>query len=565
MKKIFSILATAVLAFGFTACEDVPAPYGINADGSGSTPATPTPDGTIINESFASSMGKFTTATPTGNYPWAISYGSAQITSYVDADGDGEKENNPAESWLISPKMDLTNVEAAYVSFDYILRYATASQVKTHYQLLVSKNYAGNVTEANWTALDINLEQSSDWDTWKNVGKVSIPEEFCKNPDVTVALCYKATTKAATWEVKNFKVQEGAGDDNTGGETPDYDAEKSLPYSEAFSTTFGAFKNYTTSGSGEWIIDFSTAKATGYDGTTKITTAGTYYLVSPKISLAGQTEAHISYEYILRYLAGQENQQILICENFDEANPTAGWTLLNGTHTEGTDWNTFAKADVQIPAEFMGKTVRVAFRYNTNAVSGSTWEVRNFTVQSGTAGDDDSGNSGGDIVGETGTNGGFEEWANDAQPVNWKSASSASSATLAKSNDAHSGSYSVCVKNGTTQNKRISYREIPVAAGTYTITFYAKAATAEGGSLAAGFVPVTDGKVGTYVYAQNAEGKTDYLNDLPNTEWVKVTRTVEIPNSGEVCFIIMNSKSPGKDILIDDFSVTNAAGEYIIK
>lgn len=566
MKKIYSFIATAALALAFTACEDVPAPYGINAGGNGGGTVDPKPDGVIIDESFSSSLGKFTTATPVGNYPWAISYGSAQVTSFVDTDGDGQKENVPAESWLISPKMNLSATEAANVSFDYILRYGNSNQLKSHYQLLVSADYDNDVATATWTPLEYNQVQGTDWDTWYTSGKVNIPAEFCGKENVTVALCYKATNKSATWEVKNFKVMSGAGEENPGGNPGgDDDTEKTLPYSEAFGTTLGAFKNYTTSGAGEWTIDFSTAKATGYDNASQTTTAGTYYLVSPKISLAGQTDAHVSYEYILRYDRGQENQQVYISDSFDPANPAAGWTLLNGAHTEGTDWATFSKADIQIPAEYMGKTVRLAFRYNTNAESGSTWEVKNFAIASGKVGES-GGETGGDEMGEPGTNGGFEEWASDTQPVNWKSASTAGNAKLSKSTDAHSGSFSVCVENGTTQNKRIAYREMEVKAGTYTISFYAKAATAEGGSLAAGYVPVDEsGKVGSYLYDPAGSTKPEYVNDLSNTEWVLVERTYTIAQDSKVCFVIMNAKNPGKSILIDDFTVKNAAGEYIIR
>ena len=46
---------------------------------------------------------------------------------------------------------------------------------------------------------------------------LSIPAEMMKQPGVTVALRYKTTKKAATWEVKNFKVMKGNGEENPGG------------------------------------------------------------------------------------------------------------------------------------------------------------------------------------------------------------------------------------------------------------------------------------------------------------------------------------------------------------
>lgn len=173
--------------------------------------------------------------------------------------------------------------------------------------------------------------------------------------------------------------------DVPGDSTTVEDGKVSLPYEESFAKSLGQFKNYTTDGQGAWVIDYSTAKATGYDNATTVTTAGTYYLVSPEIDLTGVAEAHVAYEYILRYDKGQENQQVLITTAFDEANPAAGWTVLNGTHKEGVDWATFEKADLQIPAEYLGQKVRVAFRYNTNATSGSTWEVKNFLFAEGKA------------------------------------------------------------------------------------------------------------------------------------------------------------------------------------
>lgn len=395
MKKTFQFLALAFAALCFTACEDVPAPYNIFSEGAGQGTGSHLP----YTVTFESSLGDFTTENTVGDFPWTCQHSCAQITSYIDTDGDGTKENNPATSWLISPAFDLTGVEAAHVSFDYILRYANASDLATNYQVLVSKDYTkdAGVAAASWTVLPLDLVQVSDWDTWTNTGNLNIPAAFCNTANVTIALRYIAQAKAATWEVKNFVLDQGAGDQgagDNGGGSGEEGGVKTLPYSEEFSTTLGGFKNYTTSGEGAWTIDYSTAKATGYDNASKVTTAGTYYLVSPEISLAGQTAVHLSYEYILRYNKGDENQQVFITDAFNEATPAEGWTLLVDKHTEGTDWTTFAKEDIAIPAAYLGKKVRIAFRYNTNAESGSTWEVKNFAIAAGAPGE--GGNTGGE-------------------------------------------------------------------------------------------------------------------------------------------------------------------------
>lgn len=377
MNKYIFCLAAAILSLGFTACEDVPAPYGIN-----NKPDTPSEESAIIDaplsKNLNSNVGEFTAPTTVGNYPFAVdgSYGYVKVTSY-----DSEsKANNAAESYLIAPAVSLKDVEKAHLTFDYILRYANSNELKTNYLVRFSTNYAGDPATATWTDVTFNPIQVADWTTW-TTADVNVPAAFIGQENVTIALYYKTDAKAATWELKNFKLSKG---EAAGSEVEE--GTRTLPYSESFATSMGGFKSYTTSGAGEWVIDYSTAKATGWDGTNKVTTAGTYYLVSPEISLEGQTAAHVSYEYILRYNKGDENQQVFITDNFNEATPAEGWTPLVTSHKEGSDWSTFEKEDVAIPAEYMGKKIRLAFRYNTNAESGSTWEVKNFAIAAGTPG-----------------------------------------------------------------------------------------------------------------------------------------------------------------------------------
>lgn len=158
-------------------------------------------------------------------------------------------------------------------------------------------------------------------------------------------------------------------------------------------------------------------------------------------------------------------------------------------------------------------------------------------------------------TGDTTTpNGNFETWV-DGKPNNWKTASSAGNASVAQSTDAHSGKYSVKVGGSTTANKRLGYKEMELKAGTYKIKYYVKAATATGASVQSGFVPVTEGKVGNYMYS-------GYINNISNTEWTLVEQELVIPSDGTYCIVIMNSKKPGGDVLIDDLTLT--LGETVI-
>ncbi|MBF1076118.1 MAG: hypothetical protein HXL29_04730, partial [Prevotellaceae bacterium] len=116
---------------------------------------------------------------------------------------------------------------------------------------------------------------------------------------------------------------------------PNRNDAKDVLLEETFASSFGSFKNYTTSGDGAWKIDFKTAKASGYDNAAKKTTAGTYYLVSSEVDLTGVENAYVTLDYILRYNKGDENQQLLIADHFDPAHPDQGWTVLNQKWTEG--------------------------------------------------------------------------------------------------------------------------------------------------------------------------------------------------------------------------------------
>ena len=147
----------------------------------------------------------------------------------------------------------------------------------------------------------------------------------------------------------------------------------------------------------------------------------------------------------------------------------------------------------------------------------------------------------------TGENGGFENWT-DSKPTNWNT-NSAGNASLTKSEDAHSGKYSVQVAGTNSANKRLGYKAMSLKAGKYTIKFYAKAATATGAAVCPGHVAVNDGTVDS----QNYNYTKQYVN-VTNTEWTLVEQEMTIEKDGTYSIVIMNAKKPGAAVLIDDFT-----------
>lgn len=155
-------------------------------------------------------------------------------------------------------------------------------------------------------------------------------------------------------------------------------------------------------------------------------------------------------------------------------------------------------------------------------------------------------------------NGDFELW-NGSTPVNWKSASTASSATLSQRSDAHGGSYSVGVGFAESSNKRIAYKEITLKAGTYKFAFYAKSTTADPSQCRPGYVPVKSGSVGSYSYG-------DYAS-IKNSSWTLVEHEFSLSETTTVCLVVMNPKTSSyataQEILIDDASLTTKDGGLV--
>lgn len=149
-------------------------------------------------------------------------------------------------------------------------------------------------------------------------------------------------------------------------------------------------------------------------------------------------------------------------------------------------------------------------------------------------------------------NGDFEAWEGNV-PTNWKTTSSAGNAKISQSTDAHAGQYSVKLASNT-KNKRLAYKETSLKAGTYYVSFYAKG----GGDVRPGYVPVTEGKVGTYVYGK--------YNSTTASEWTLVKDTIKLEAATTVCFVVMNpgdnadKNYTSKELLVDDYTVTTTDG-----
>ena len=189
MKTIFKLAIALLAVFSFAACSDVPMPY--------EEPGT----GTYLDETFETSFGKFTNVTVKGN-AWDISYKTAKATGYDNS----SQKTTASEAYLVSSPVDLSKSAAAYMQFEYILRYVRAGQ--TENKVLITDNYTGNPTTTTWTDITGSLTEGSDWTTYATYKK-NIPSEFLGKSNVVIALMYSCTTTSSTIEIKNLIMKDG--------------------------------------------------------------------------------------------------------------------------------------------------------------------------------------------------------------------------------------------------------------------------------------------------------------------------------------------------------------------
>ena len=157
-------------------------------------------------------LGLFTAFSLKGDQKWHVDYGYAQISGYIN----DTKENIENEDWLVSPRIIMTEGAKIKMSFMSVVRYT--GNIDNEIFVLVSEDYAGDVTTATWEQLPIKFENADSW----SLGLIEHDMSAYAGKTITVAFKYLSTnTKAGTWELNSFKMEEGEivviGPDDKGG------------------------------------------------------------------------------------------------------------------------------------------------------------------------------------------------------------------------------------------------------------------------------------------------------------------------------------------------------------
>ena len=200
LGKHLAVLGTLRIYFGQAGLRDS---NGTEADFVLEGFVPPTPGEEIFSESFASGQGDFTIhdlVLPEGlSYIWqhAPSYSCMKASAYVSG------QNYAGESWLVSPAIDLSGVSSAKLTFSQAVNYASPDG---DLSMMISTNYNGDVATATWT--ELSLDQWPAGNNWTFVNSTADLTAYV-GQTVTIAFKYTSSSSAsATWEVKNFVVEE---------------------------------------------------------------------------------------------------------------------------------------------------------------------------------------------------------------------------------------------------------------------------------------------------------------------------------------------------------------------
>ena len=169
----------------------------------------------VLEESFAANEGSFTIEDKELgglDYVWANDdrYSCMKASAYVN------NVNHAAESWLVSPEIDLTAATTAILNFEHAINFNQVGEMSDNQIVAVSTDNGSNWTQLN----DVAYPASNSW-TFISSGDVDL--SAYAGQKIKIAFQYKGHAEgASTWEIKNVKV---VGNPGGGSGTVDPDPE----------------------------------------------------------------------------------------------------------------------------------------------------------------------------------------------------------------------------------------------------------------------------------------------------------------------------------------------------
>lgn len=325
-------------------------------------------------QSFENDFGTYMTFDEMGPQSWKIDYNTAYMTGYVNG------TNYPNEDWLISSPVNLTNVCNAKMTISYICRYFHSINEDITIWASVDYTWCDDPNTATWTQLPVVLTEGNNWTDYTTIG-VALTQFV--GQVVTIAVKYTSSENSAgTIEIQSILIEEGDGPTPPG---PGVEVQ-SLPYFESFANEFGTYMTYDVLGPQSWVIDYNTAKMTGYANANNY--ANEDWLISSPVAITNVDDAKMTMSYIGRYF-NNINDEVTVWASTDYTwgdNPTnATWIQVPASLTSGSNWNDFVTTEITL-TEYVGLTATFAVRYTSTVDRAGTIEIQSILIEEGTAG-----------------------------------------------------------------------------------------------------------------------------------------------------------------------------------
>ena len=314
-------------------------------------------------ESFKDGIGSFTIddveLSEGLSYVWKHDdYGYMKASAFVS------NSNKASESWLVSPTINLEDVNTATLKFTQTINFF--NNVEEEATLWIKEE------GGEWNQVTITYPTGEGWVS--NDQTIDLKDYAGKK--IQVGFKYVSTTESAgTWEIEDFSVTSV----NTGDEVV------TLPYEESFENGIGLFTiddvKLSEGLSYVWKHDaeFGYMKASAFVSNSN--KASESWLVTPFIDLTNASEATLKFTQTINFFSKVEEEATLwIKEEGGE------WKQVTITYPTGSGW---VSNDQTIDLKgYVGKKIKVGFKYVSTTESAGTWEIEDFSVTGTTTGID---------------------------------------------------------------------------------------------------------------------------------------------------------------------------------